>query len=97
MKDVFGVIVRPLLSEKNETFREALNQYGFEVRLEANKIEIKRAVEQLFGVKVLSVRTLIQRGKSKRFGRYQGQRSNWKKAYVTLEKDQSLDLLSGLA
>lgn len=93
MKDLFGVIIRPLVTEKSATLQELDNVYTFAVSLEANKVEIRKAVESLFGVKVESVRTIVQRGKAKRFGRHQGQRSNWKKAYVKLAADHSIDLL----
>jgi large subunit ribosomal protein L23 len=67
------------------------NTYLFEVGLEANKLQIKDAVERYFGVEVSDVRTLIVRGKSKRFGRHTGKRSNWKKAYVKLAEGHSLN------
>ena len=95
MKDIFSVIVKPILTEKTTLLGEENRQFCFQVKPEANKIEIGQAVEKLFGVKVSKVRTTIQRGKAKRFGRYYGQRSNWKKAYVTLAEGYDLDLLAG--
>jgi large subunit ribosomal protein L23 len=71
---------------------ETQNTYLFEVSDAANKIEVKRAVESLYGVKVVDVRTLRVRGKSKRFGRFEGKRSNWKKAYIKLAEGHSLPL-----
>jgi len=68
------------------------NQYFFEVARDANKIEIKRAVESIFNVKVKAVQTLQIRGKIKRQGRYAGKRSDWKKAVVTLQPDQKIEL-----
>lgn len=95
MKDVFSVVVRPLLTEKTTDAGGSGRLYCFQVKSAANKIEIRQAVEQLFGVKVATVRTLVQRGKEKRFGRFHGQRSNWKKAYVTLQDGHEIDLLAG--
>jgi large subunit ribosomal protein L23 len=78
------VIKRPIvLTEKAALLKEA-NQVVFEVDLKANKIEIRQAVEKLFGVKVTDVNTLVQRGKVKRIGRGPAKRPNWKKAIVTL-------------
>jgi large subunit ribosomal protein L23 len=71
--------------------REA-NQYSFEVDAEANKIEIKRAVEAIFKVKVKDVRTQMMHGKVKRLGRSQGRRPDWKRAIVTLAADQTIEL-----
>ena len=92
MKDARSVVKRALITEKGTVARERQNQYPFEVSRESNKIEIKRAVEQLFSVKVESVRTLLVRGKMRRQGRYSGRRSDWKKAIVTLKPDQKIEL-----
>ena len=79
------IIKRPiLLTEKAATNREDNNQVTFEVDLKANKIQIRTAVEQLFGVKVTSVNTSVMRGKERRMGRGYGKLQNWKKAVVTL-------------
>lgn len=79
------IIKRPiLLTEKAATNREDNNQVTFEVDLRANKIQIRTAVEQLFGVKVTSVNTSVMRGKERRMGRGYGKLQNWKKAVVTL-------------
>lgn len=94
MRDLFNVIVRPVLTEKTTSLGEEQRQYCFEVKREANKVEIRQAIEKLFGVKVVDVRTAIQRGKEKRFGRHVAQRSNWKKAYVTLAEGNDIDLLA---
>ena len=86
------VIKRPLLlTEKGTRLRESENQYSFEVALKANKVEIKKAIETLFSVKVDSVNTLIVRGKTKRMGRGTGQRKNWKKAMVTLKDGETIE------
>ena len=92
MKDLSKVIKRPLITEQGADQREKYNQYLFQVAPEANKQEIKQAVEHFFGVKVTQVRTMNCRGKVKRLGRYEGKRSDWKKAVVTLAKNDSIDL-----
>lgn len=92
-KSIFNVIRRPIISEKSIALREALNQVTFEVDMSANKIEIRKAVEQLLEASVSSVNTLIVRGKSKRIGRYTGKRPNWKKAIVTLNEGESIEAL----
>jgi large subunit ribosomal protein L23 len=80
------VIRRPLITEKTSIQREDGRTIVFHVAADANKIEIKRAIEQLLGSKVDKVRTAIAHGKVKRQGRYVGRRSDWKKAYVTLRE-----------
>jgi len=92
MKDPRNVVRRALITEKGTVLRETRNQYHFEVARDANKIEIKRAIETIFSVKVDSVRTQQMRGKLKRQGRYAGRRSDWKKAIVTLQPEQKIDL-----
>ncbi len=92
MKDPRSVVKKALITEKGTVLRETRNQYYFEVAREANKIEIQRAVEAIFGVKVEHVRTMHVRGKIKRQGRWQGKRANWKKAIVTLKPDQKIEL-----
>ena len=92
MKDLSKVIKRPLITEQGARMREEHNQYYFQVAPEANKNEIKQAVEHYFGVRVTQVRTMNCRGKVKRMGRFEGKRADWKKAVVTLAKDDSIDL-----
>lgn len=84
------VIRRPLVTEKSTLQRELGNVLAFEVHVDATKVEIKNAVEQLFGAKVADVRTAAVRGKLKRQGRFVGRRSDWKKAYVRLKADQKV-------
>jgi len=84
------VIRRPLITEKTTVMRDDGRTLVFEVLREANKIDIKRAVEQLFGSKVDSVRTSVGLGKMKRQGKYVGRRSDWKKAYVKLREGEKL-------
>lgn len=85
------VIVRPVVTEKT-TDQNAENQYSFEVNRQANKIEIRKAVEMVFGVRVTGVRTLVVRGDLKRVGQFYGKQRSWKKAIVTLHPDDSIDL-----
>ena len=92
MKDLSKVVVRPLITERGTQMREQHNQYAFEVATAANKLEIRQAIEHFFGVKVTEVRTMNYRGKIKRMGRYEGKRADWKKAVVTLAKDDTIDL-----
>ena len=89
------VVKRPLITEKAERNREAARQYAFEVHREATKIQVKQAVEKLFNVHVLAVRTSIIRGKIKRVGRNVGRRPNWKKAFVTLKEGETIALFEG--
>jgi large subunit ribosomal protein L23 len=90
------VIRRPLVTEKTTTLREDGRTVVFEVARGANKVDIKRAVEQLLGAKVAEVRTSLAHGKIKRQGRFAGRRSDWKKAYVRLREGQKLpDFLEG--
>ena len=92
MKDSRSIILRPLVTEKGSRLRETENKYLFSVALKANRIEIKRAVQEIFNVKVKNVRTLVVHGKVKRMGVFAGKRPDWKKAIVTLEEGQSIDL-----
>jgi large subunit ribosomal protein L23 len=90
------VIRRPLITEKTTVIREDGKTLVFQVAMDANKIDIKRAVETLLGSKVQSVRTSLAHGKFKRQGRYIGRRSDWKKAYVRLRDGEKLpDFLQG--
>ena len=93
---ITDVIRRPLITEKTSIMREDGRTIVFEVATAANKIEIRRAVEQLLGSKVQNVRTSLTHGKMKRQGRYVGRRSDWKKAYVRLREGEKLpDFLQG--
>ena len=99
MKDPHDIILRPVLTEKSygEMGGEKL-RYTFEVDVRAEKIEIKRAVEQIFGVKVEAVNTVRTEGKMKRQGRTEGRRPERKKAYVTLKKDsKGIEFFEGMA
>lgn len=90
------VIRRPLITEKTTVLREDGRTMVFEVAADANKVEIRQAIEALLGSKVASIRTAIAHGKVKRQGRYSGRRSDWKKAYVRLRSGEKLpDFLEG--
>jgi len=96
MKRVDNIILRPLLTEKASMLQEAQNTYTFEVGKTASKVEIKQAIQELFGVQVTRVCTQVVRGKNKRFGRYFGKRSNWKKALVTVAEGDALDFYTSV-
>jgi len=93
---LFQIILRPVISEKSTIAADKSHQIVFEVLPDASKTEIKAAVEKLFEVKVKQVQVANVRGKIKRFGRFPGKRSNWKKAYVRLHEGHDIDFL-GLA
>lgn len=86
----------PLITEKGKRLKEENNQYYFKVDRRANKIEIGKAVEELFGVHVLKVRTINVPGKPKRLGRYEGRRPGWKKAIVTLAEGETIEIFEGV-
>jgi large subunit ribosomal protein L23 len=89
--NTFDVIQKPLITEKTTVEKDARGIVAFQVHRDANKLEIKEAVEKLFKVEVVEVNTINVSGKIKRFGRHLGKRSNWKKAYVTLKQGSSVD------
>ena len=89
------VIVRPIVTEKSTDLQTYENQYVFEVHKRSNKIEIRKAVEMLFGVKVEKVRTMVVRGDVRRVGKFIGRKPAWKKAVVTVSSGDSIDLYGG--
>ena len=95
MRDPRQVLIRPLMTEKTMQQKETLNTVAFRVRPDANKVEIRAAVESVFNVKVTAVRTASYEGKLKRMGRFQGRRADWKKAVVTLAAGHKIDLVEG--
>ena len=95
MRDPREVLIRPLMTEKSMQQKEAHNSVAFRVRPDANKLEIRAAVEAVFNVKVAEVRTANYEGKLKRMGKHQGRRSDWKKAIVTLQPGHKIDLVEG--
>ncbi len=95
MKTLYEVIVSPLLTERGTVIKEKYNKVMFKVARGANKIEIKKAVEEIFKVKVDCVTTVNYKGKKKRLGKFEGKRPDWKKAFVTLKKGEKLDFIEG--
>jgi len=90
--NVHAVLVQPLLTEKITGLREKTNTVGFIVHPDANRVQIKQAVEALLKVKVEKVNVMNVRGKVKRLGRFSGKRSDWKKAFVTLKEGEKLEM-----
>jgi large subunit ribosomal protein L23 len=86
------VLVQPLLTEKITGLREKTNTVGFVVHPEANRVQVKQAVEALLKVKVEKVNLMNVQGKMKRLGRFAGRRSDWKKAFVTLKEGEKLEM-----
>ncbi len=93
LKDEYKIIRHPILSEKGTALQESQNKYFFEVDANANKIEIKRAVEKLYKVKVKSVNTFNMLGKKKRIRWQLGKRPDWKKAIVTLKEGYNIEFI----
>ncbi len=96
MKDLRQVIQRPVVTEKSTIERELANVVTFAVDPRAGKIEIKAAVEGLFNVKVLDVRTSKVRGKKRRVGRFEGHKPSWKKARVRLAEGDTIEFFEGV-
>ena len=94
MRNPHEVIIKPIITEKTTNLMEE-NKYTFEVDKNANKIEIKHAVESIFKVNVVDVRTLNVKSKPKRMGKYVGKTSSWKKAIVTLKPGERLPIFEG--
>lgn len=95
MKNSHHIIRRPIITERAAESQESQRKYIFEVATDANKIDIRRAIEDLFDVDVSKVNTTSVRGKFKRLGRFAGRRQDWKKAVVTLVEGNSIDLFEG--
>jgi len=96
MKTIYDVIKRPLFTEKGMDLKERENKLLIEVNPEANKHEIKKAVEEIFKIKVIKIATINERGKLKRFGKSVGRTSERKKAVITLKKGEKLDFIEGV-
>jgi large subunit ribosomal protein L23 len=94
--DARKIIGRALTTERSVVLREEQNRYAFEVAASANKLEIKRAIEELFKVHVVEVRTQNVRGKMKRMGRFEGRRPSWKKAFIKIKAGETLPLFENL-
>jgi large subunit ribosomal protein L23 len=95
MRNPREVVIRPLLTEKSTILKENQNQVLFQVAPDANKVEIRHAVEAIFNVKVRDVRTIVMEGKLKRMGKFQGRRPGWKKAIISLQPGHKIDLVEG--
>ncbi len=92
----YDIIKRPLVTEKTTIQKEESNQLSFEVDRRANRVEIKRAVEKIFKVRVANIRTMHVKGKTKRRGRILGKRRDWKKAIVTLMPGERIEFFEGV-
>jgi large subunit ribosomal protein L23 len=91
----YDIVKRPLITEKTSIQKEDYNQMSFEVDRKANRVEIKRAIENIFKVNVATVRTMQVKGKTKQRGRIVGKRRNWKKAVVKLMPGERIDFFEG--
>ncbi len=96
MKPYYQLIKGPIITEKTHSLKEASNKLTLRVDVKANKIEIRKAIEDLFKVKVLGVNTIQMHGKKKQVGKKEGVRSNWKKAIVTLAPGEKIPGYEGL-
>lgn len=96
MKNLYTVMKKPLFTEKGNNLKETENKLLIEVSRDANKIDIKRAIEEIFKVKVEKVSTISRRGKWKKFGKSIGKRPDRKKAIITLKKGEKLDFIEGM-
>lgn len=94
--NLLSVLHRPLVTEKSTAGKETRNEVAFEVDPRASKGTIRAAVEEIFKVKVTAVRTLVVRGKTRRFGRTFGRRPSWKKAYVRLKPGDKIEFFEGV-
>jgi large subunit ribosomal protein L23 len=95
MKNLYAVVKRPMFTEKGSSLKEAENKILVEVDKDANKVEVKKAVEEIFKVKVEKVATIKMHGKWKKYGKYTGKRPDRKKAVITLKKGEKLDFIEG--
>ena len=91
MKNSREIVIAPIFSEKTSQLKEAKNEYTFEVSMNANKIEIKQAIEKIFEVDVVNVNTIRYKGKPKRQGRWEGYKPDWKKAIITVKSGQTIE------
>ncbi len=96
MKASHYIIKGPIITEKTHNLKESANQVTLKVDVKANKVEIRKAVEEVFKVKVLAVNTVRMKGKKKRMGRTEGTRPDWKKAIVTLAPGEKLKGFEGI-
>jgi len=95
MKSIYSIIKKPLFTEKGNALKESENKILVEVERDSNKLEIKKAIEEIFKVKVEKVATVKVNGKWKRYGKYVGKRPSRKKAIITLKQGEKLDFIEG--
>ncbi len=95
MLDLYDIVRIPRITEKGTRLKEQSNVLTFEVRTDANKVQVRKAIEGIFKVKVADVTTVNIPGKRKRMGMREGRRSDWKKAYVTLKAGEKIDIFEG--
>jgi large subunit ribosomal protein L23 len=93
--DLYDIVKAPRITEKGTRLKEKNNVLTFEVRTDANKLQVRKAIEGIFKVKVMDVTTVKIAGKKKRMGQRLGRRSDWKKAYVTLKPGEKIDIFEG--
>ncbi len=96
MNDAYKIIKRPVITEKANLAKEEANHLVFEVALGANKVAIRKAIEELFDVKVVQIQTMVVTGKVKRQGRHWGKTPKWKKAVVKLAAGDTIDFFEGM-
>jgi large subunit ribosomal protein L23 len=96
LKSNKDIISQAILSEKSTIIKEKENKYVFKVNPLANKLEIKRAIESAFGVKVADIQTVNVKGKTKRLGRFEGKRSSWKKAFIRLKEGNTIEIFENV-
>ncbi|MCD6518654.1 MAG: 50S ribosomal protein L23 [Anaerolineae bacterium] len=94
--EIYEVLKRPILTEKSSYQADVLRQYVFEVDVRANKHQVRKAVEEIFGVHVQAVNIMNVRGKKRRWGRHEGKMRDWKKAIVTLAPGESISFFEGV-
>ncbi|OEU52593.1 MAG: 50S ribosomal protein L23 [Desulfobacterales bacterium C00003060] len=92
----YEIVKRPMITEKSTIQKETNNQFSFEVDRKANRVEIRHAIERIFNVRVVKVRTMQVKGKVKRVGRVLGKRRDWKKAIVTLAGGENIEFFEGV-
>jgi len=96
LKTISTIIKQAIVSEKGTILQDKENRYIFKVHPDANKIEIKKAIETAFDVKVLNVKTINMKGKTKRLGRFEGKRSSWKKAIIRIKEGDTIDIFESV-
>lgn len=96
MKEARDIIISPIITEKSMDLMESNNTYTFKVLKEANKVEIRNAIEEIFHVDVLNVNTMNVRGKQRRLGVHEGKRPDWKKALVKLAENDEIEIFEGV-